>query len=635
MLAHCARRGPRDRAVIASEEYMSQTAEELLNSLNSRDVQRRLQEYRALLANDSVGILAICDGEVMQCNPTAARLFGWEPERLLGQSAAVFFSSEDEFQAFANRIGDALNAGGSPAVEWRTRRADGTTFWARLLVKSITPGGPGGETVWMVEDITSHKAMEVALSRVREELEQRVRAAHDELAWSNERLVAEMYERSEVEERARRMALYDDITALPNRRLLESRLDEAVRNHQLGGDRLAVLVIDIDDFTKLNDALGHRVGDALLQQVATRLIDTVRTSDLVARVGSDEFAVVLGRLRQPDDAERVATKLGELLADPYEVDAEQVTATVSIGVACFPADGAGPEMLLRNADAAMSYAKSRGRAHVQLFEPRMNSDLLQRLQLEAALRRAIDQREFEVHFQPRVLLSTGKVIGAEALLRWRHPENGVLEPSSFIAVAEDAGLMQPIGEIVLRAACEAAKSWSAAGLGELIVSVNLSPREFRGRSLLPMVSQALVDTGLDAERLEVEVTEASLMRDLDKAEQVLIGLQTMGVRIALDNFGTGYSSLSNLRRFPLNTLKIDGQFVRAAPVDEGDARIVLALAGLATGLGLHVVAEGVETEHQYEFVKHCGCDEAQGYHLSRPLPLEQFESFVRKRSLQA
>ena len=614
---------------------MSQTAEDLLTSLSSRDVQRRLQEYRALLANDSVGILAICEGEVMQCNQSAARLFGWEPERLLGQSASVFFSSQDEFQAFANRIGDALNAGGSPAVEWRTRRADGTTFWARLLVKSITPGGPGGETIWMVEDITSRKAMEVALSRVREELEQRVRAAHDELAWSNERLVAEMYERSEVEERARRVALYDDVTALPNRRLLESRLEEAVRNHQPGGDRLAVLVIDIDDFTKLNDALGHRVGDALLHEVAARLIDTVRTSDLVARVGSDEFAVVLGRLRHTDDAERVATKLGELLADPYEVDAEQVTATVSIGVACFPADGAGPEMLLRNADAALSYAKSRGRAHVQLFEPRMNADLLQRLQLEAALRRAIDRREFEVHFQPRVLLSTGKVIGAEALLRWRHPEQGLLEPSSFIAVAEDAGLMQPIGEVVLRAACEAAKSWGAVGLGELIVSVNLSPREFRGRSLLPMVSQALIDTGLDAERLEVEVTEASLMRDLDKAEQVLVGLQTMGVRIALDNFGTGYSSLSNLHRFPLNTLKIDGQFVRGAPTDEGDARIVLALAGLATGLGLHVVAEGVETEHQFEFVKHCGCDEAQGYHLSRPLPLEQFEAFVRKRSLQA
>jgi len=621
--------------VFASEEVMSQTAEDLLTSLSSRDVQRRLQEYRALLANDSVGILAICEGEVMQCNQSAARLFGWEPERLLGQSASVFFSSQDEFQAFANRIGDALNAGGSPAVEWRTRRADGTTFWARLLVKSITPGGPGGETIWMVEDITSRKAMEVALSRVREELEQRVRAAHDELAWSNERLVAEMYERSEVEERARRVALYDDVTALPNRRLLESRLEEAVRNHQPGGDRLAVLVIDIDDFTKLNDALGHRVGDALLHEVAARLIDTVRTSDLVARVGSDEFAVVLGRLRHTDDAERVATKLGELLADPYEVDAEQVTATVSIGVACFPADGAGPEMLLRNADAALSYAKSRGRAHVQLFEPRMNADLLQRLQLEAALRRAIDRREFEVHFQPRVLLSTGKVIGAEALLRWRHPEQGLLEPSSFIAVAEDAGLMQPIGEVVLRAACEAAKSWGAVGLGELIVSVNLSPREFRGRSLLPMVSQALIDTGLDAERLEVEVTEASLMRDLDKAEQVLVGLQTMGVRIALDNFGTGYSSLSNLHRFPLNTLKIDGQFVRGAPTDEGDARIVLALAGLATGLGLHVVAEGVETEHQFEFVKHCGCDEAQGYHLSRPLPLEQFEAFVRKRSLQA
>lgn len=611
---------------------MGQTAEDLVSSLSSRDVQRRLQEYRALLANDSIGILAVCDGEVMQCNPSAARLFGWEPERLLGQSAAVFFASDEEFQGFANRIGDALNAGGSPAMEWRTRRADGSTFWARLLVKSITPGGPGGETIWMVEDITGRKATETALARVREELEQRVRAAHDELAWSNERLVAEMYERSEVEERARRMSLYDATTALPNRRLLESRLDEAVRNHQLGGDRLAVLVIDIDEFTKLNDALGHRVGDALLQQVAGRLVETVRTSDLVARVGSDEFAVVLGRLRHTDDAERVAAKLGELLSEPYEVDAEQVSTSVSIGVACFPSDGAGPEMLLRNADAALSYAKSRGRGHVQLFEPRMNEDLLRRLQLEAALRRAIDRREFEVHFQPRISLSTDRVVGAEALLRWRHPEQGVLEPSAFIAVAEDCGLMQPIGEVVLRAACEAARSWSANGLGELVVSVNLSPREFRGRSLLPIVSQALIDTGLDAERLEVEITEASLMRDLDKAEQVLVGLQTMGVRIALDNFGTGYSSLSNLRRFPINALKIDGQFVRRAPEDAADARIVAALAGLATGLGLRVVAEGVETEEQLDFVRHCGCDEAQGYTLSRPLPAAQFIEYARQRA---
>ncbi|HJW51520.1 MAG TPA: bifunctional diguanylate cyclase/phosphodiesterase [Burkholderiaceae bacterium] len=610
---------------------MGQTAEDLVTSLNSRDVQRRLQEYRALLANDSVGIVTVCDGEVMQCNASAARLFGWEPERLLGQSAAVFFASQDEFQGFANRIGDALNAGGSPAIEWRTRRSDGTTFWARLLVKSITPGGPGGETVWMIEDITARKAMEVALSRVREELEQRVRAAHDELAWSNERLVAEMYERSEVEERARRVSLYDTTTTLPNRRLLESRLDEAVRNHQLAGDRLAVLVIDIDDFTKLNDALGHRVGDALLRQVATRLIDTVRTSDLVARVGSDEFAVVLGRLRHLDDAEHVATKLGELLSGPYEVDAEQVTATVSIGVAGFPADGAGPEMLLRNADAALSYAKSRGKANVQLFEPRMNADLLERLQLEAALRRAIDRREFEVHFQPRINLSTGKVVGAEALLRWRHPEKGMLEPGAFIMVAEDAGLMQPIGEIVLSAACQAARGWNMAGVGEILVSVNLSPREFRGRSLLPMVSQALIDSGLDAERLEVEITESSLMRDLDKAEQVLVGLQTMGVRIALDNFGTGYSSLSNLRRFPLNALKIDGQFVRAAPDDEADARIVAALVGLATGLGLHVVAEGVETEQQLKFVRNCGCDEAQGFVISRALPAAEFEQFIRQR----
>ena len=213
---------------------MSQTAEELLSSLNQRDIARRLQEYQALLANDSVGILVVCDGEIMQCNPCAARLFGWEQADLLGRAASSVFVSEEEFQSFASRIGDALAADGSPALEWKSMRRDGSRFWSRLLVKSITPGGPAGETVWMVEDITHRKATEVALARAREELEHRVRAAHDELAWTNERLVAEMYERSEVEERARRMALYDDLTGLPNRRLLESRLDEAVRNHQSG-----------------------------------------------------------------------------------------------------------------------------------------------------------------------------------------------------------------------------------------------------------------------------------------------------------------------------------------------------------------------------------------------------------------
>lgn len=609
---------------------MSQTADELIASFNTHDVERRLQEYDALLANDAVGIVAVSDGEVLQCNASAARLYGWPVAELLGQSAAVFFGSEEEFQAFASRIGDALGAGGSPLVEWRTKRRDGSTFWARLMVKSVTPGGPAGDMVWMVEDVTNQKATEMALARVREELEQRVRAAQDELAWANERLVAELYERGEIEERARRMALYDELTELPNRRLLESRLDEATRNHQLAADRLAVLVIDIDDFAKLNDALGHRIGDAVLKQVAGRLVDTVRTSDLVARVGSDEFAIVLGHLRHSDDCDRVAAKLIELMAEPIEIDAEQVSISVSIGIARFPTDGVGPEMLLRNAHAALSFAKSRGRGAVQMFEPRMNAEVLERLQLEAALRRALDRHEFEVFYQPRINLENGRVMGAEALLRWRNPQKGLLEPGSFIAVAEDAGLMQPIGDYVLREACNAAMQWGAAGLGDLVVSVNLSPREFRGKSLLPMVSQALVDTGLEAERLQVEITEASLMRDGERAEQVLAGLQTMGVSVALDNFGTGYSSLTNLRRFPIDVLKIDGRFVHAAPDDADDAKIVAALAGLARGLGLHVVAEGVETGEQLALVHDAGCHEAQGYHLSRPLPSKQFIEFVRE-----
>lgn len=608
---------------------MRQTADDVVAHTDARDVDRRLQEYQALLSNDAVGILVVCDGDIKQCNSSAARLFGWEAAELLGRSAAVLFGSDEEFQSFASRIGDALAADGSPAIEWRTVRHNGVRFWSRLLVKGITPGGPAGETVWMVEDISARKEMEAALAKARDDLELRVRAAHDELAWSNERLVAELYERSEVEERARRISLYDDLTELPNRRLLESRLDEAIRNHQMGGDRLAVLVIDIDEFTKVNDALGHRVGDALLCATAQRLVDTVRTSDLVARTGADEFAIVLGRLRHVDDAEHVAAKLAELLSAPVEIDAEQVNISVSIGAALFPADGASPEMLLRNADAALSFAKSRGRGNVQLFEPRMNAEMVRRLQLEAGLRRALENDEFEVYYQPRIDLAERKLVGAEALLRWRDPELGLQEPGSFIAVAEDSGLIFPIGEVVLRAACQAAMQWTAAGLGELIVSVNLSPREFRGRSLLPMVSQALMDSALDAERLQVEITEASLMRDGAKAEQVLSGLHAMGVKIALDNFGTGYSSLSNLRRFPVDVIKIDGQFVRAGPSDPADCKIVAALTSLARGLGLHVVAEGVETHEQLSFVTDCGCNEAQGFLLGRPLTSEGFVDFAK------
>ena len=420
--------------------------DDVVTTVAPHEVERQLQEYRALLANDSVGILVVCDGDIAQCNSSAARLFGWEANDLVGRSAATFFGSDEEFQSFASRIGDALAAGGSPAIEWRTVRHDGSRVWTRLLVKGITPGGPAGETVWLVDDISARKEMEAALAKARDDLEQRVRAAHDELAWSNERLVAELYERSEVEERARRIALYDELTELPNRRLFESRLDEALRNHQLGGDRLAVLVVDIDEFTKLNDALGHRVGDALLRATAGRLVDTVRTSDLVARTGADEFAIVLGRLRHIDDAEHVAAKLAELLSEPFEIDAEQVNVSVSIGAALFPTDGASPEMLLRNADAALSFAKSRGRGNVQLFEPRMNAEVVRRLQIEAGLRRALEAGEFEAYYQPRINLKDRTLVGAEALVRWRHPTRGLVGPEEFVPLAEHSNLIRAVGE---------------------------------------------------------------------------------------------------------------------------------------------------------------------------------------------
>ena len=591
------------------------------------EVERRLREYRALLANDSVGILVVCDGNIAQCNSSAARLFGWEVADLLGRSAAVFFGSDEEFQSFASRIGDALAADGSPAVEWRTVRSNGSRVWTRLMVKSITPGGrrakPCGWSMTRAQRDGSRTRESARRSGATACARHTTSSRGPTSGWSRSCMNAAK------SKSVRRIALYDELTELPNRRLLESRLDEAIRNHQLGGDRLAVLVVDIDEFTKLNDALGHRVGDALLRATAARLVDTVRTSDLVARTGADEFAIVLGRLRHVDDAEHVAGKLAELLSEPFEIDAEQVNVSVSVGVAMFPSDGASPEMLLRNADAALSFAKSRGRGNVQLFEPRMNAEVVRRLQIEAGLRRGLEIGEFEAYYQPRIDLKDRKLVGAEALLRWRDPEHGLLEPGSFIAVAEDTGLIVPIGEIVLREACRAAMQWTAAGLGKPVVSVNLSPREFRGRSLLPMVSQALTDSGLEAERLLVEITEASLMRDGAKAEQVLSGLHAMGVKIALDNFGTGYSSLSSLRRFPVDVIKIDGQFVRAGPSDPADCKIVAALTSLARGLGLHVVAEGVETREQLSFVTDCGCNEAQGFLLGRPLTSAGFVDFAK------
>ncbi|MEG0822077.1 MAG: EAL domain-containing protein [Burkholderiaceae bacterium] len=577
--------------------------------------------FELLAGSAAVGVIAVASGGIERVSVAAARIFDSPAEALVGQRFETLFASVDGMRVFGDRVAALVERQAPVSLEWRARRADGALFWCRFLL--LTELESNGAMLWLVEDITVRKEAELEQAQAQEELELQMHEVRHELMWSNERLVAELYERSEAEEQGRRNQLYDALTQLPNRQLLEKRLDEAIRNHQDGGDLLAVLVLDFDGFTAVNEAIGQRAADAILGQAAQRLLMGVRASDLVARSGADEFAVVLGHLREGDDVLRVAHKLIEGLAEPYRIDGQEVVLTATAGAVLFPDDGAQAELLLRNAEAALAYAKRRGRGVVQGFETHMSAGALRRVRIEAALRRAIEDKQFLVHYQARIDLTSRQIVGAEALVRWQHPELGLVEPAEFIGVAEDTGLIAPIGEIVLNEACAQAMRWQAEGRGDIAISVNLSPREFRGRDLLALVQQALKASGLPAFRLAIEITEASFLRDPEAAARAISGLRALGVQLVLDDFGTGQSSLAWLRRFPIDAIKVDGEFVRAAIDNEIDSKIVQAIAGLGHGLGLRVIAEGVESSAQLDHARQCGCDEAQGYWIGRPVTGDQ------------
>lgn len=582
-------------------------------------IESSFEQFDLIARNGAVGVIAVRERRILRASTAAARVFGTSAAALSGQPLAEVFASEEGLHVFLDRAATLMDAGEPVSIEWRARRADGALFWCRfLLIDEGEEGAVPGELVWMVEDISARKEAELEQQHAQEELEFTMREVRQELMWSNERLVAELYERSELEERERQGQLHDPLTGLPRRALFERRLHEALRSHAGEDDCAAVLVLGFDGYAACLEALGQRQGDELLRQAGRRLVAAVRASDLVARSGTDEFAVLLGHLRSAHDVARVARKLAHALAEPYLVDGQEVSLTVSVGTALFPEDSACAAALFDYAGTALAQAKGRGRGGVLAFEPGMSATARQRLQTEAALRRAIERREFVVHFQPRVELATGRVLGAEALLRWQHPERGLLDPADFMAVAEASGLIAPIGEIVLAQACAFAMQREDG----MAVSVNLSPREFRGRGMVAAVQAALTASGLPARRLAVEVTEASFQGDLDAAERTLTGLRDLGVRIVLDDFGTGQSSLACLRRFPVDVIKIEGAIVRAATENAADAHLVRAIAELGHGFGLGVIAEGVETEAQRRQAEACGCDEAQGYLLGRPLPAE-------------
>ncbi|HSJ97028.1 MAG TPA: EAL domain-containing protein, partial [Myxococcota bacterium] len=432
--------------------------------------------------------------------------------------------------------------------------------------------------------------------------------------------------RKRAEERAEFLATRDALTGLPNRVLLHDRLEQAVVNAARHHGGFAFMFIDLDRFKTINDSLGHHVGDGLLKEVAARLDGCVRASDTVARLGGDEFAVIVENLRAGDDgAQQVAEKMIAAMAAPMLVEGNTLNTSCSIGISLYPADGRDSGALMKNADVAMYFAKERGRNNYQFFSQRMNNRAQERLSVENYLRLALRRGELVLHYQPRMSVASGALVGAEALLRWQHPRRGLLAPEKFIDVAEDSGLIVPIGEWVLQAACAQVAAWQARRPG-LRLSVNLSVGQMtNGERFRQAVEAALAASGIAADTLELELTESHLMQDLEEKAALLNRLGALGVGIAIDDFGTGYSSLSYLKQLPVDSIKVDSSFVRDVVADADDAAIIRAILAMAHALKLSVVAEGVETAAQLRALRDLGCDEYQGFHESPALAAADFE----------
>jgi diguanylate cyclase (GGDEF)-like protein/PAS domain S-box-containing protein len=424
------------------------------------------------------------------------------------------------------------------------------------------------------------------------------------------------------------LAQHDCLTDLPNRLLLNDRLTRAIASARRNGNRLAVLFLDLDRFKHINDSLGHAIGDKLLQSVAERLVTRVRGSDTVCRQGGDEFVVLLSELGHPEDAAACAKKILTALTAPHRIAQHDVHVTVSIGVSTYPEDGQDAETLVKSADTAMYQAKENGRNNYQFFRHHMNVRAAERQSLEGSLSRALERHEFVLHYQPKINLETGAITGAEALIRWLHLGRGLISPAQFVPIAEETGLLLPIGQWVLREACRQARAWLDAGLRPVPVAVNISAVEFRDKGFLEGVRAILKDTRLEPRNLELELTESVLMQHAESTASVLQALKAMGVQLAVDDFGTGYSSLSYLRRFPINALKVDQSFVRQITADADDAIIASAVISMGKSLKLRVVAEGVETREQLAFLQDQCCDEGQGYYFSRPVVAEQFAKLL-------
>jgi len=485
---------------------------------------------------------------------------------------------------------------------------------AQFAPDTICLTGSTVDNSWMAGTIALCTFLVLSTTRVLSAFDARMAAGTARMAASLQKVNAEL----------KHMVLHDPLTMLPNRLLLEDRIGQAIGACRRAGGRCAVLFVDLDRFKSVNDSLGHFVGDELLRAVAERLRAAMRAEDTVSRLGGDEFVVLLRQIERDEDAATVANKILEAASLPFPINGRELSVTASIGAALFPEHGASAQMLISNADAAMYHVKKSGRNAVQVFSPAMSTFFPDRLVLENDLRHALDRHELELHYQPKVGVNSGSVIGMEALVRWRHPERGLVNPSEFIPLAEETALIIPLGQWVLREACRQNKAWQEQGLRPMRIAVNISGVQLRHSGFVDQVALALRETGLEPRHLEIEITESVVMQNAATSVAMLDRLSQMGVHLAVDDFGTGYSSLSYLKRFPLNTLKIDSSFVRDLLTDRNGAVIVQAIIALAHSLKLEVVAEGVEEPAQLQFLQSLGSDQYQGFLHSRPLTALDF-----------
>ncbi|MEW6501839.1 MAG: bifunctional diguanylate cyclase/phosphodiesterase [Thermodesulfobacteriota bacterium] len=554
---------------------------------------KRSEEQLALAAqifDSSIEGVTVTDanGTILSVNKAFTQITGYQPEEVIGHRPSILKSDRHD-EAFYRGMWSTLLASGRWEGEIWNRKKNGEVYPEWLTITAIRDE---------LGQITRHVAVFHDMSEVRS-----------------------------YEEQLRFQAYHDALTGLPNRLLFLDRLQVAVGHAHRDRGHVAVLVLDLDNFKHINDSLGHTVGDLLLQQVAARLKEALGSDHTLARLGGDDFAILAEGVTDEGEAVGIARRLIDLFAAPFDLKVYEPVVTISVGITYYPADGKEPEILLKNAELAMYRAKEEGKNKYQLFTSTMNASVIHRLSLENRLRKAVERREFLVYYQPRMAVATGRIAGMEALVRWQNAEGGLISPLDFIPLAEETGLILPIGLQVLRQACLATREWLASH-PDLRLSVNLSPRQFRQEDLLPAIRRLLDETALPPARLELEITEGAILHNEEQALAHLYELRELGVQLALDDFGTGYSSLHYLRKLPINTIKIDRSFIKGLPDDPDSVAITTSIIALAEAMDLTVVAEGIEEQPQLDFLRRLHCAEIQGYIFSPPVPAAQFATLL-------